>query len=243
VEFTGNDVDRYQHMSRFADTLPLGSNRVVVGANLRTWRQLFLHGDAQEARPLIEPLAPSVFGVESTAPGEDWVSRRFAEAKADLLPIEDGPMRVTLLAWCDGLLPHTTWLIEGVSRALTHQLVRHRLGSYSQESQRYVDLERGGWSAIVPPAIAADEQAEVILCEFWANAERAYSSLRTRGIRKEDARFLLPNAAETRLVASFADHAIWNFFDQRRDSAAQWEIRRMASHMYTLFMRRRVLES
>ena len=80
--------------------------------------------------------------------------------------------------------------------------MRHRLASFSQESQRYVDLSRGGWKAIVPDAIANNPIAQVELDEFWQIAEEKYAKLRALGIRKEDARFLLPNAAETRIITT-----------------------------------------
>jgi thymidylate synthase (FAD) len=154
-----------------------------------------------------------------------------------LLPTEDGPMRVTLMGYNLPQLDHpkhledhgsATFLFEGISRTCTHQLVRHRLASFSQESQRYVDLSRGGWKAIVPDAIANNPVAQAELDEFWRIAEEKYAKLRALGIRKEDARFLLPNAAETRIVATM-NFAGWSHFFWLRavDMAAQWEIRLM----------------
>jgi thymidylate synthase ThyX len=155
-----------------------------------------------------------------------------------LLPTQDGPMRVTLLGYTQPQLADpelalhhgaAVFLFEGISRACTHQLVRHRLASFSQESQRYVDLSKGGWNAIVPPAVAQNPAAMAELEEFWAMAEAKYERLRQLGIRKEDARFLLPNAAETRIVASM-NFAGWSHFLWLRavDKAAQWEIRLMS---------------
>ena len=91
-----------------------------------------------------------------------------------------GAMRVTLLGFTQPqfdnqeiALHHgsATFLFEGISRACTHQLVRHRLASFSQESQRYVDLQKGGWQAIVPDAVAANAEAMAELAEFWQIAE------------------------------------------------------------------------
>jgi thymidylate synthase (FAD) len=154
-----------------------------------------------------------------------------------LLPTQDGPMRVTLLGYNlpvlddpEHLTDHgsATFLFEGISRTCTHQLVRHRLASFSQESQRYVDLNRGAWQAIVPEAIANNPVAQAELDEFWRIAEEKYAKLRALGIRKEDARFLLPNAAETRIIATM-NFAGWSHFFWLRavDMAAQWEIRLM----------------
>ncbi len=146
-------------------------------------------------------------------------------------------MKVTLLAYTQPLITDpalvadhntATFLIEGVSRACTHQIVRHRLASISQESQRYVDLVKGGWGFVVPPEIAERPEAKAILDEAWASLTKAYGELRALGIRKEDARFLLPAAAETRLVISMNFRAWAHFCWLRCDKAAQWEIRAVA---------------
>ena len=109
--------------------------------------------------------------------------------------------------------------------------MRHRLGSFSQESQRYVDLSKGAWTPIVPPPFDEQPEARAVLDDFWALAEEKYAQLRALGVRKEDARFLLPNAAETRIVTSM-NYAAWSHFFWLRavDKAAQWEIRTMAQH-------------
>mgnify|MGYP001212101651 CR=1 FL=1 len=157
-----------------------------------------------------------------------------------LVPVQDGQMRVTLLGYTQPvmddaqLLEHhgaAVFLFEGISRTCTHQLVRHRLASFSQESQRYVDLSKGAWTPIVPPPFAQQPEARAVLDDFWALAEEKYAQLRELGVRKEDARFLLPNAAETRIVASM-NYAAWSHFFWLRavDKAAQWEIRAMGQH-------------
>ena len=102
------------------------------------------------------------------------------------------------------------------------------VGLLSQESQRYVELAKSGWQAIVPPAVAENPAAMAELTAFWRIAEEKYARLRELGIRKEDARFLLPNAAETRIVTTM-NFAAWSHFLWLRavDKAAQWEIRAM----------------
>jgi thymidylate synthase ThyX len=158
-----------------------------------------------------------------------------------LLPAQLGPMRVTLLGYTRPLLDDPAWLVdhgaatlffEGISRTCTHQLVRHRLASFSQESQRYVELSKGGWQAIIPPAVADNAAAMAELSEFWRIAEEKYARLRELGIRKEDARFLLPNAAETRIVTTM-NFAAWQHFLWLRavDKAAQWEIRALGQEV------------
>jgi thymidylate synthase (FAD) len=121
-----------------------------------------------------------------------------------------------------------TFLIEGISRACSHQLVRHRLGSYSQESQRYVELGKGDWAPVVPPSVASDPEAAAIMAEAWEALAAAYALLRQKGIRKEDARFLLPTAAETRIVVTMNFRSWRHFIELRADPAAQWEIRSIA---------------
>jgi thymidylate synthase (FAD) len=119
--------------------------------------------------------------------------------------------------------------ISGISRACSHQLVRHRIASYSQESQRYVDMSDPEW--ITPPDIAQDPEAMDIWSEFLKSAQTAYSRLRERGIRKEDARFLLPNAAATRLVMTANYRELLHMFRLRISPHAQWEIRELCVRM------------
>ena len=121
-----------------------------------------------------------------------------------------------------------TFLLQNVSRALTHQLVRHRLLSFSQESQRYVSLEKGGWYPIMPPSIAEDARAIQVLNRVWMEIEAGYEKLRELGIRKEDARYLLPNATSTTIMVSGSIAAWRGMLRQRCATDAQWEIRNVA---------------
>jgi thymidylate synthase (FAD) len=150
-------------------------------------------------------------------------------------------MKVTLLAYVPVAgLPEpekhgaATFLIEGISRTCSHQIVRHRLASFSQESQRYVSLEKGGWQAIIPPDIRKNEVAAETMQGLWQDLQQAYAELRGAGIRKEDARFLLPNAAETRLVMTMSYRPLRHFFWLRLDKASQWEVQQVAREMLHL---------
>lgn len=133
-----------------------------------------------------------------------------------------------------------TFLVYGVSRTLTHQLVRHRLASFSQQSQRYVDMEKGKWLPVMPPDMEmymGDSEAQTIFQNAWGVLESGYARLRKIGIRKEDARYLLPNAAETQLVVTMNTRCFKNFLWQRAlDKAAQWEIRGLAQTMLRLIV-------
>lgn len=126
-----------------------------------------------------------------------------------------------------------TFEISGVSRACSHQLVRHRLASYSQESQRYVDMSDAEF--VVPDSIATDQEAQAVWDEFMARARNAYHALRQRGIRKEDCRFLLPNATATRIVMTMNFRELRHFIKLRGlNPAAQWEIRELANRILDL---------
>jgi thymidylate synthase (FAD) len=119
--------------------------------------------------------------------------------------------------------------VEGISRACSHQLVRHRVASYSQQSQRYVTL--GEVRAVVPPAVAADPQRaarfEAKLQEIWS----FYRELVDEGVAAEDARYILPNACETKLVVSMNARELRHFFRLRLCRRAQWEIRELGFAM------------
>jgi thymidylate synthase (FAD) len=131
----------------------------------------------------------------------------------------------------ESLIEHAsvTFDISGISRACSHQLVRHRLASYSQESQRYVDMSQPEF--IVPPSIAKDPEAMAIWREYLDQVVAAYHGLRALGIRKEDARFVLPNASATRIIATMNFRELRHFFSVRCAKASQWEIRALALEM------------
>lgn len=146
-----------------------------------------------------------------------------------------------------------TFAIEGVSRVLTHQLVRHRIASYSQQSQRYVKLEQ--FEYILPPNIAKDPRAKEIFEETMKRDQEAYNAIvealvptlvdryKSEGKSEkqaeqmaektaiEDARFVFPNACETKIVVTMNARALHNFFEHRCCNRAQWEIRDMALEM------------
>jgi len=114
--------------------------------------------------------------------------------------------------------------ISGISRACSHQLVRHRIASYSQESQRYVDMSEPEWA--LPPDVLESEAAMEVWDDFAREVKEAYRVLRELGIRKEDARFVLPNAAATRIIVTMNFRELLHFFRIRISGAAQWEIAR-----------------
>ncbi len=134
----------------------------------------------------------------------------------------------------ESLIEHAsaTFEISGISRACSHQLVRHRLASYSQESQRYVDMSNPGW--VLPPAIAENPEARSVWDRFSDDVRAVYRALREMGVRKEDARFALPNAAATRIIVTMNFRELLHVFRLRISREAQWEIRQVCVRMLEL---------
>lgn len=125
-----------------------------------------------------------------------------------------------------------TFSIEGISRACSHQLVRHRIASYAQQSQRFVKLKEIEF--VVPEKIAMDPSSNRIFIDALEACKGAYSKLVDAGMPPEDARYVLPNAAPTKIVVTMNARALMNFFELRCCLSAQWEIRRLADEMLRL---------
>ena len=119
--------------------------------------------------------------------------------------------------------------ITGVSRALTHQLVRHRMASYAQRSQRYCTED--GFEFVTPRSIVKDEEALARYNETMETIQMAYEELLARGVPAEDARMLLPNACCTQICVKMNLRALIHFCNERLCTCAQWEIREMARGM------------
>lgn len=146
-----------------------------------------------------------------------------------------------------------TFAAEGVSRTLTHQLVRHRLASYSQQSQRYVKID--SFEYIIPPAIEKDLKAKEIFIKAMEADQKTYMDLtdilfkknynelinnglsekeaksKAEKISIEDARYVFPNACETKIVFTMNARTLLHFFSLRCCNRAQWEIRNLAYEM------------
>ncbi|MET7039738.1 FAD-dependent thymidylate synthase [Clostridium botulinum] len=138
-----------------------------------------------------------------------------------------------------------TFGIEGVSRSLTHQLVRHRIGSYSQQSQRYVRLDQ--FEYVIPPSVEKDEEAKKIYIETMKSCQKSYDNIANilkekyinNGLRDidaekkaiEDARYVFPNACTSKIIVTMNARSLMNFFRHRCCNRAQWEIRELAEIM------------
>jgi len=130
-----------------------------------------------------------------------------------------------------------TFAVKGISRSCSLQLVRHRMASYSQQSQRYVSMDDFGF--IIPPTINDDPELKKLFTDSMEDIQQKYNAvvkaLNKKGITgeaaKQDARFILPEASETKIVLTMNARELLHFFSQRCCSRAQWEIRRMANRM------------
>ena len=146
------------------------------------------------------------------------------------------------------VLEHVTFTfgVEGISRATSHQLVRHRIASYSQQSQRYVAAAFG---YVTPRSLAPGEPdregrdgirprgGERLYDRFERHMRRSselYEEMLASGIPAEDARFVLPSAAETKIMISMNARELQHFFSLRLCRRAQWEIREMAGRMLAI---------
>jgi thymidylate synthase (FAD) len=119
--------------------------------------------------------------------------------------------------------------IEGISRVCSHQLVRHRIASYDQESQRFSAVEREDF--VIPPSIQSNPEALRLYETFVKDSVEAFKRLKELEVPKEDARFILPQSIGTKLVVTANARSLMHFFFQRTALQAQWEIRELAELM------------
>jgi thymidylate synthase (FAD) len=124
-----------------------------------------------------------------------------------------------------------TYGVEGISRAASHQLVRHRIASYSQQSQRYVAAEFG---YVTPPTVSGSRSLRREYGRHMAACSRLYGKMLSAGVPPEDARFVLPNATETKILITMNARELRHFFALRTCRRAQWEIREMAMRMLSV---------
>lgn len=122
-----------------------------------------------------------------------------------------------------------TFHVEGISRALSHQLVRHRLASYAQRSQRYCSED--GFDYVTPESISNNESAKIEYNKLMDKIQEIYEYLQELNIPNEDARMILPNACETIIEVKMNLRTLMNFMNERLCTCAQWEIRKLAQLM------------
>jgi len=162
-------------------------------------------------------------------------ARECYQSQAQMSP-ESGRrfIRGIILRGHESVLEHAsaTFRVLGGSRAYTHEQVRHRLLSFSQQSQRYVSEK--DFRAVLPPAIADSPEAHRVFVELLEGTRKAYQKLKELGLENEDARFVLPNAVESGIVISGNFREWRHVFRTRCTAAAQWEIRRICGLMLKL---------
>ena len=123
-----------------------------------------------------------------------------------------------------------TFAISGISRSCTHQLVRHRIASYNQQSQRYVKFN-GELQNIVPDSISEIDKAEELFNSAMNSCKQAYDDLLNLNVPPEDARYVLPNASPSNMIVTMNARELNHFFSIRCCNRAQWEIRKLAWDM------------
>lgn len=119
-----------------------------------------------------------------------------------------------------------TFGVSGLSRVASHQLVRHRVASFSQQSQRYVSMKEN--AVVVPQSIASDPERLRLYEEAASKATEYYNELVEMGVDKEDARFILPHGGNTNIIFTMNARELMHFFRLRLCRRAQWEIRELA---------------
>jgi thymidylate synthase (FAD) len=129
------------------------------------------------------------------------------------------------------VLEHVVYMfeIEDCSRVTTHQLVRHRMASYDQESQRFSSASREGF--VTPPTIQSNAEALAVYDRALKSAFEAFEKMASLGVPKEDARYVLPHAIKTKLVISVTARSLMHIVWQRTALQAQWEIRELVGKM------------
>jgi len=134
----------------------------------------------------------------------------------------------------EAMMDHVVYMfeIEDCSRVTTHQLVRHRVASYDQESQRFSAATKEG--VVTPPSIQTNEAASRAYEEALQTVYSAYEKMVTAGVPKEDARYILPTAIKTKLVMTINARSLMHIVWQRTALQAQWEIRELATSLRDL---------
>lgn len=167
-----------------------------------------------------------------------WIGDEWKDICASLDPIDynmDKLIKHVLNSGHTSVLEHVkfTFAVDDVSRALTHQLVRHRMASYSQQSQRYVsmDIDFDLDNFIIPPSIAKNETMKLKFIATLMKLQDTYNILTEGGIPAEDARFIMPNASKSRVVITMNCVSLLHFFGLRSCTLAQWEIKILSDEM------------
>lgn len=245
-EETATDIAKLLYIEPYIRVADYANGRgVTFSANMRVWRNLHYIESTTLCLPeklkflanqdgvgqYLASIAPNMFSMYASTEKSrnDYDALLSASQSANpVAPITTSTGAVvTLLGYNISLNPknnHATFQIDNVSRAFTHQHVRHRLFSHSQESHRYVDMSDAKF--IMPTGLSPEQ--EQIFADANNQIVSIYRQLRKSGVRKEDARAILPTSVSTRIITSgYMDS--WNhYLHLRKDKAAQTEIRHVA---------------
>lgn len=158
------------------------------------------------------------------------------------IPLPDEDLRAlghALESGHESVLEHATFTfaIEGISRACSHQLVRHRMASYSQQSQRYVNMD--GFDYVTPESLKGQiymgpDGIRETYADIMRDLNDIYQQMIEDGAPEEDARYILPNACTTNIVVTMNARELRHFFSLRCCERAQWEIKQLAEMMLAL---------
>jgi thymidylate synthase (FAD) len=158
----------------------------------------------------------------------------FDQAKSAPVEEKEAYIRKLIAMGHESVLEHVTFTfyIKDVSRVMTHQLVRHRIASYSQLSHRREDKEM---SFVIPDSVLElPEDQQKTIKQYLFTSSMLYNSLLKAGVPAEDARYFLPQALTTNIVVTMNARSLRNFLWLRLNEDAAWEIREVASQMYNL---------
>lgn len=155
----------------------------------------------------------------------------------DRLGVDENYIRNLIKRGHCSIIEHASasFRVKGASRAFTHQIVRHRVASFSQQSQRYVN--ENSFDFIVPPSIKENDEALKLYRDFMEKTRETYTALRGMNILKEDARFVLPNSIESEIVITANFRELRHIFELRLELHAQWEIRRVCFKMLQILQK------
>lgn len=149
----------------------------------------------------------------------------------------------------DSVLEHAvfTFAVSGISRVTTHQLVRHRLASYEQQSQRYVDIRKTWETIVIPPTVKdlldteweladniSDEPLRRAIAKYHDGLNDLIVALRERNIPSEDLRYFVPQGTASNIIITMNVRELRHFFSLRMCKRAQWEIRELATKMWKI---------
>lgn len=242
--------NQYARIQQYETLFDTKCKHLRVFASFRVWSELATSGifgedGLEQIREILYSLAPKSCMWDNKSPVSNYQTKTSVPGPQSI-ELETGAVVTLIAKSTPSDVNHknqacATVLYDGPSRALTHQLVRHRRGSFSQESQRYVSLDKSRKNAdcnkslyVTPTTL--DFTSKDLYDKILLGCLQGYDALAEVGVKPEDARFVLPNAMRTKIVVTMTMDDWSHFFWLRAlDNAAQWEIREEAQATLRLF--------